>query len=154
MKTFALLLCAVLSQVGCSSDDDHTAHDTDTGTSGSDTSATDDASGTDTATPGSDVAADDTAADAARPNTPEVVSVMPMAGAWHVTWKLNDTGLTKVELWRSNDGAAATLVKALGGTARDYHDGAATGSVVKYCYTVKTFRGTLASDSSAEKCNK
>jgi hypothetical protein len=77
-----------------------------------------------------------------------------MAGAWHVTWALNDTALTAVELWRSNDGAAATLVRKFAGTAKDWHDGAATGTLVKYCYTVKTFRGTLESDPSPEKCSK
>ena len=79
---------------------------------------------------------------------------MPMAGAWHVTWAANDTGLSKIELWRTNDGAAATLVRAFAGTATNYHDGAATGTTVKYCYTVKTYRSDLASDTSPEKCTK
>ncbi len=89
-----------------------------------------------------------------KPATPTITNVMPMAGAWHVTFTANDSGLTKIELWRSNDGAAATLVKTFAGTAKDWHDAAAPGTTVKYCWTVKTFRGTDASEPSAEKCNK
>lgn len=88
------------------------------------------------------------------PATPSITSVMPMAGAWHVAWNSNDTALTKIELWRSNDGAEATLVKALAGTAKDWHDSAAPGTTVKYCYKVRSFRGTNASEYSAEKCSK
>jgi hypothetical protein len=147
MRKLALL--CILAAIGCSSESTTPPTTTaDTGT------AADTSTATDTESPGDAVAADDVAADAAKPVTPEVVSVAPMAGAWHVTWRLNDTGLTKVELWRTNDGAAATLVKAFAGTAKDWHDGAATGTIVKYCYTVKTFRGTLESSPSAEKCSK
>ncbi len=146
MKTFALVLSA-LFVVGCGSEDHSTHTETDTGAVSTDTSSTED---TATAT---DTAAEDTAP-ATKPATPAITTITPMAGAYHVTWQLNDTGLTKVELWRTNDGGAATLVKALAGTATNYHDGAATGSVVKYCWTVKTFRGDLASDPSPEKCNK
>jgi hypothetical protein len=150
MKTLALLLGATLGLVACSDDSSSaTAQNDDTGV----TAET--AAPVDTGTSGDDaIAANDVAPDVAKPSTPEIVSVMPMAGDWHVTWKLNDTGLTKVELWRSNDGAPATLVRAFGGTAKDWHDGAASGTVVKYCYTVKTFRGELASDASPEKCSK
>lgn len=88
------------------------------------------------------------------PVTPSITSVMPMAGAWHVSWNSNDTALTKIELWRSNDGAGATLVKALAGTAKDWHDSAAPGTTVKYCYKVQSFRGTNTSEYSAEKCSK
>lgn len=113
---------------------------------------------------GTDAASDDTAimsdtgtaadAPSGKPATPTITNVMPMAGAWHVTWAANDTALTKIELWRSNDGAAATLVKTFAGNAKDWHDAAAPGTTVKYCWTVKTFRGTEASDLSPEKCNK
>lgn len=148
MKKLALVLTGLLA-VSCGSEDDHSTHTaTDTGASTTEDTAPAD----DTATP-ADTATEDAPA-ATKPATPTIVSVMPMAGAYHVTWKLNDTGLTKVELWRSNDGAAATLVKALAGSATNLHDGAATGTTVKYCWTVKTFRGDLASDPSPEKCNK
>lgn len=149
MKKLALVLTALLA-VGCGSEDDHSTHtETDTGSVTADTNVEDTASPTDSAT------IDDAPVEAAtKPATPAITTIMPMAGAYHVNWKLNDTGLTKVELWRSNDGAAATLVKALAGTANNFHDGAATGTVVKYCWTVKTFRGDLASDPSPEKCNK
>jgi hypothetical protein len=107
---------------------------------------------------GGDDAASDTGAavdaPSGKPMTPAITTVVPMAGAWHVSWKSNDTALTKIELWRSDDGAAATLVKAFGGTAKDWHDSAAPGTIVKYCWTVKTFRGADASDASAEKCSK
>jgi hypothetical protein len=145
---FAALSAFVL--MGCGSDDDNPppVETTDTGTAPVDTAtATED-------TAPADAPADDVAADAAVPATPEIVSVMPMAGAWHVTWQLNDTALTKVELWRTDDGAAATRVTSLAGYAKDFHDGAATGTVVTYCWTVKTFRGELASEMSAEKCSK
>lgn len=147
MKSLLLALPLALL-AGCGSEDsappttttDTGAAATDTGTPpAEDTGAVEDTPAAETAT---------------KPATPEIVNVMPMAGAYHVTWKANDTGLSKIELWRSNDGAAATLVKALAGTAKDFHDGAATGTVVKYCWTVKTFRGELVSDPSAEKCNK
>jgi hypothetical protein len=144
MKPGFLLLSAAL--VACSSSESSTPTVTDTG-----------ATATDTATGGDDTAPADTGTaevSTTKPATPDIVSVVPMAGAWHVTWDAKDTGLTKIELWRSNDGAAATLVKAFGGTAKDWHDGAAPGTTVKYCYTVKTFRGELASDPSAEKCSK
>ena len=134
---------------GCSGSDDTTTTGADTGTATVDTGV----AATDTGTATEDTSAADAPA-ATKPSTPEIVSVMPMAGAWHVTWKLNDTALSKVELWRSNDGATATLVKGFGGTAKDWHDGAALGTTVKYCYSVKTFRGELVSETSAEKCSK
>ncbi len=146
MKSLLLALPLALL-AGCGSEDS-TPTTTDTGVAATDTG---------TAVEDTGAAVEDTGAavDApAKPATPEVVNVMPMAGAWHVTWKANDTALTKIELWRSNDGAAATLVKALAGTAKDWHDGAAPGTMVKYCWTVKTFRGDAASDPSAEKCSK
>lgn len=144
---------AVVVFVGCSSEPAPETVVQDTGTTAPDTASEDTSPSTlDTGTPPADTAISETAA--AKPATPEITNVMPMAGAWHVTWKTNDTGLSKVELWRSNDGAAATLVKSFGGTAKDWHDGAATGTTVKYCYTVKTFRGDLASDTSSEKCTK
>jgi hypothetical protein len=127
--------------VGCGSED-ATPTVTDTGTVAADTGTA----------PADTGAVEDTPA--TKPATPEITNVMPMAGAWHVTWNAKETGLTKIELWRSNDGAAATLVKAMAGTAKDWHDGAAPGTVVKYCWTVKSFRGELASDASAEKCSK
>lgn len=150
MKKLAIVLTALLA-VSCGSEDDHSTHTaTDTGTSN-----TEDTSTEDTGSTPADTATDDAPAEAAtKPATPQITTIVPMAGAYHVNWKLNDTGLTKVELWRSNDGAAATLVKALAGTANNFHDGAATGTVVKYCWTVKTFRGTLESDPSPEKCSK
>lgn len=152
MKTFALL-CVILA-AGCSDNDDTTTTPgADTGAVAADTGG----GGGDDTGPADAVAADDVAAEAARPATPEVVSVMPMAGDWHVTWKVNDTALNKVELWRSDDGATPALVKAFPCTAtcpRELHDSGAKGTVVKYCYTVRTFRGTLESATSAEKCSK
>lgn len=148
-------LCIVALIVGCSSDPETTTT-ADTGTAATDTgtAAADDTgtAATDTGTAPADTGGETPAA--SKPATPEVTKVMPMAGAWHVTWLTNDTGLSKVELWRSNDGAAATLVKSFGATAKDWHDGAALGTTIKFCYTVKTYRGTEASDASAEKCNK
>lgn len=149
MRTFLGAVLLLLG--GCSSTHDpageghNAAHDT---------GAVDDGEVT------SDAAADSGAADAVdtapagKPATPEITNVMPMAGAWHVTWKTNDIGLTKLELWRSNDGAEATLVRSLAGNARDWHDAAAPGTTAKYCWKIKTFRGTEASDFSAERCNK
>lgn len=149
LKYSTLAVIALL--VGCSSESADThdgAHDTG--------AAATDSAATDTGTAATDSEPADAAPEtpAVKPATPEVINVMPMAGAWHVTWKLNDTGLTKVELWRSNDGAEATLVKAFGGTAKDWHDGVAVGTTVKYCWKVKTFRNAEASDLSAEKCSK
>lgn len=144
---------AMVVFVGCSSDPAPETTTQDTGTAAADTASEDTSSSMlDTGNSTADTAVSETAA--AKPATPEITNLMPMAGAWHVTWKTNDTGLSKVELWRSNDGAAATLVKSFGGTAKDWHDAAAPGTTVKYCYTVKTFRGDLASDASPEKCTK
>ena len=142
----ALALAALAMFTACSGSES-TPTVADTGTAAVDTGTT----AADTA-PAADTGASEVST--TKPATPDITNVMPMAGAWHVTWAANGTGLTKVELWRSNDGAAATLVKAFGGTAKDWHDGAAPGTTVKYCYTVKTFSGELASDPSAEKCSK
>ena len=171
LKHSTLFFVALI--VGCSSDPETTtaadtgAEATDTGAVATDTggAAIDTgAAATDTGATAADTGAvttdsgapADTGAEvaASKPATPDVTKVMPMAGAWHVTWLPNDTGLSKIELWRSNDGAAATLVKAFGGTAKEWHDGAALGSTIKFCWTVRTFRGTEASDMSAAKCNK
>ncbi len=143
--TFALLVATA----GCS--DDPAGHDGAHDAAAEDVAAD---SGRDDAAAAVDTGAAALDAPTGKPATPAVTNVMPMAGAWHVTWKPNDTALTKIELWRSNDGAEATLVKSFAGTAKDWHDGVATGTTVKYCWTVKTFRGADASDASPEKCSK
>ena len=95
----------------------------------------------------------DSGAEAAsgKPATPEVVSVAPLSGGLHVTWKLNGTALTGVELWRKKDTGAYAKAYTLPGTATSQHDGAATAPGM-YCYQVKTVRDSETSELSAEKC--
>ena len=142
-------IAVVVVAVGCGSSHEMASESHETHDSGVEET-------TDSATSDTGSAAESGATDtpSAVPATPSITSVMPMAGAWHVAWNPNDMALTKIELWRSNDGAAATLVKALAGTAKDWHDVAAPGTTVKYCYKVRSFRGTEMSEYSAEKCSK
>lgn len=113
----------------------------------------------------SDVAMDDTMADdtgsaaadtavgpATAPKTPTVTAVMQMQGALHVTWKLNDTGLSSVELWRKDGAGAYAKVYTLPGSALAQHDTQATNKATTYCYQVKTIRAGMESALSAEKC--
>lgn len=89
----------------------------------------------------------------AKPGTPTMTGVNPLGGALHVTWKLNDTALTSVELWRNRDAGAYAKAYTLAGTATSQHDVGATGTST-YCYKVKSFRGAIESDFSPEKCGK
>lgn len=148
MLKFWSIIVGVMA-VGCGSSHEMTSGSHETHDSGVD--ETTDSAVTDTGSPAESGALD---TPSAVPATPSVTMVMPMAGAWHVAWNPNDTGLTKIELWRSNDGAEATLVKALAGTAKDWHDSAAPGTTVKYCYKVRSLRGADTSEYSAEKCSK
>ena len=106
-----------------------------------------------TATPPDDsgTTAADTGTTGGKPATPAVVSAEKLAGGLHVVWKLNDTGLTAVELWRKKDQGTFARVFSLPGTAVDQHDEGATAPGT-YCFQVKTFRGTAESDFSPEKC--
>ncbi len=95
----------------------------------------------------------DSGAEAAsgKPTTPALISVEPLAGGLHVTWKLNGTGLTGVELWRKKDAGTYAKAFSLPGTATSQHDeGAAAPGT--YCYQVMTIRGSEMSEMSAEKC--
>ena len=74
-----------------------------------------------------------------------------LGGALHVEWKLKDTGLTSVELWRKKDAGAYAKAYTLPGSATSQHDGAATGAAM-YCYRVATIRGGITSDQSNEMC--
>ena len=86
-----------------------------------------------------------------KPATPDVVSVEPLAGGLHVTWKLNGTKLTGVELWRKKDSGTYAKAFSLPGTATSQHDEGAKAPG-KYCYQVMTVRGDEMSEMSAEKC--
>jgi len=120
---------------------------TDTGaatdTAVDDTAVTEDTAVEDTAV------ADDTAP--AKPKTPTISGIAQMGGALHVSWKLNDTGLTNVELWRKKDAGTYAKAYTLPGTATNQHDSAATAPGT-YCYQVYTVRSGVTSDPSPEKC--
>lgn len=94
----------------------------------------------------------DTAAPMVMPATPTVVSVAKMGGALHVTWKLNNTGLTGVELWRKKDAGTYSKVVSVPGTATSYHDTSANAAGATYCFQVKAIKGDMTSDASNEMC--
>jgi hypothetical protein len=146
MNRLALALVLPLVAFGCSSN-----------SAGSTT--TDDAGdmsdmGSDDSMPSDDTGAMEAAPDApaTAPNTPAVTMVMPMSGALHVTWKLNDTGLTNVELWRKQGTGAYALAYTLPGSAIAQHDMQANATGTTYCYQVKTIRAGMESQLSNEKC--
>jgi hypothetical protein len=144
---FAFLLAA---GVGCSSSTTSTA--TDAGSEQAADAATHDDGGTATGVDSGSGAADSGAEPASsKPATPTVASVEPLTGGLHVTWKLNDTGLTAVELWRKKDSGAYAKAYTLPGTATSQHDEAAMAPGM-YCYQVMTIRGSDMSDMSPEKC--
>lgn len=143
IRSFLIPSVLALCVFGCSSG-------TTTGT-GADA----DTSTSDTGTADADGGADaELVVDAAvtKPITPQIASVAKMSGALHVTWKLNDTGLSGVELWRKKD--AGTYAKLLGlpGSATNYHDTSADAAGSNYCYQVMTVKGDAASDKSNEVC--
>ena len=90
-------------------------------------------------------------ASSSKPATPAVVSVEPLAGGLHVTWKLNGTGLTGVELWRKKDAGTYAKAFSLPGSATSQHDEGASAPGT-FCYQVMTIRGSEMSEMSAEKC--
>ena len=90
-------------------------------------------------------------ASSAAPATPEVVSVEPLGGGLHVIWKLNDTALTGVQLWRKKGTGTYAKAYSLPGSATSQHDGAAVAPG-PYCYQVMTSRGSEMSAMSPEKC--
>ncbi len=92
-----------------------------------------------------------TAAASGKPATPQLLSAEPLSGGLHIMWKLNDTGLTGVELWRKKDTGTYAKAYSLPGTATSQHDEAAMAPGM-YCYQVMTIRGAEMSDMSAEKC--
>ena len=146
----------VLSALGCSSSSDGPASGTDSGT------VADTATSTDTAMPmdsGMDMGGDETPigdagddSSASKPATPTISAVEKMAGALHVTWKLNDTGLTNVLLFRKKDTGAYAKAYTLPGTATAQHDMAATSAGATYCYQVQTVKAGAMSELSAEMC--
>lgn len=132
-----------------SSDTGSTAPQDDAG-DGADTATDDTAPADDTGTAADTAPAND--APATAPNTPAVTGVMKMAGALHVTWKLNDTGLSSVELWRKTGTGAYAKAYTLPGSATSEHDTAASVVGTTYCYQVKTIRAGMESQLSVEKC--
>lgn len=134
---FALLL------VGCSSGTT-TGAGADAATAAPDTGPAVADGGTD-----AEVVAD---AAATKPVTPQIASVAKMTGSLHVTWKLNDTGLSGVELWRNKDTGAYAKLLGLPGSATNYHDTSADAAGSNYCYQVMTMKGDVASDKSNEVC--
>ena len=86
-----------------------------------------------------------------KPGTPQIAAVAKMGGALHVSWKLNDTGLTSVELWRKKATGDYAVAYTLPGSATSQHDMQATDSA-QYCYKVMTHRDSDMSDMSNEMC--
>jgi len=85
------------------------------------------------------------------PKRPTIVGLYKMAGALHVAWKLNDTGITSEELWRNKDGGEFACEYTFPDARNNYHDGEATGTAT-YCFKVRTIRDGLMSEFSPEKC--
>ncbi len=154
MSLLAVGLSALLAACSSSSSsppsttgDTGTAGDTATGGDtggGDDTGSSDDTGTTDDTGGGGDTTP-------SKPATPTITSIAKMGGALHVFWKLNDTGLSNVELWRNKDGGTYAKVYTLPGTATSQHD---TGAVAPgtYCFQVYTIKGGVKSDPSPEKC--
>lgn len=140
----ALVAVSVSGVLACSSSTSPATISGDSGMS-DDASMTDHDSGV---TTDSGVSADATGT----PMTPQVSGVNKMAGALHVTWKLNDTGLSAVQLWRKKDAAAYAKLVSLPGTATSYHDTSASMAGANYCFQVMTLRGDSMSAMSAEVC--
>jgi len=145
MSKLALLFAAVLL-AGCGSESTSTTPAADdTGVTGD--AATDETSaaegGTeDTGTPEVAVAA---------PKTPQMVSVVKMAGNLHATWKNNDTGLSKIELFRKKDSGEYAVAYTYTKLATSQHDVGATAPGT-FCYKVRTTRGGVQSEFSNEMC--
>jgi hypothetical protein len=136
--------------VGCSSSTTSTV--TDAGSEHAADGGVHDGTGTGTVVDSGSGAADSGAeAASSKPATPTVLSAEPLGGGLHVKWKLNDTGVTGVELWRKKDSGTYAKAYSLPGTAISQHDVAATAPGT-YCYQVMTIRGTDMSDMSPEKC--
>ncbi len=89
---------------------------------------------------------------ASKPATPQLLGVAKLSGGLHVTWKLNDTGLTGTELWRKKDTGSYAKLTGLPGTATSYHDASASTGGANYCYQVMTLKGSEMSDMSNEVC--
>ncbi len=136
MSKRALLVAAAL-QLGCGSDP--VAPPTNV----EDSAGVDDSAAFDTAP------AEDGAVGA--PSTPQIVSIVKMAGNLHVTWKNMDTGLSKIELLRKKDGGDYTVAYTYTKAVTNQHD---VGAVAPgtFCYQVRTTRGALQSELSPEKC--
>jgi hypothetical protein len=146
----AALGCSSSSDGPTTSNDTGTSTDTatvgDTGTGGDTTTATDTATATDS--PASDDADTSTAA---KPHAPTIVSVAQMAGNLHVTWKLNDTGLTSVYVFRKKDAGTYEKAYTLPGSATSQHDTGASAPGT-FCYQVQTVKDGVESDLSNEMC--
>lgn len=141
MSKYALLF-SVAVLAGCGSESTTTPAGDDVGTAD------------DTAAAPADGAVEDTgAAETApvAPNTPQIVSVIKMAGNLHVTWKNNDTGLSKIELFRKKDAGDYAVAYTYTKLATSQHD---VGAVAPgtFCYKVRTTRGDLQSEFSNEMC--
>ena len=154
MKRLLVLPLFCLAFVGCSSDASTTTTDTggtaaDTGTAVDTGTVDDTGTPTDTGTAPTDTG---TAGDTAtKPATPTITTIAKMGGNLHVSWKLNDTGLTNVELWRAKDGGTYAKAYTLPGTATSQHDTGASAPGT-FCYQVYNVKGGVKSDPSPEKC--
>ena len=107
------------------------------------------AAGADAAGGGADAATADAAT--SKPATPQLLGVVKMAGSLHVSWRLNDTNLATVEVWRKKDAGAYAKAYTLTGAATSQHDTAAS-SQGTYCYHVRTTRAGVGSEISNEIC--
>lgn len=120
----------------------------------SDTAAPTDAGAvTDGASNDAVTATDDGGGDAATPTlpAPTITTIMKMGGALHVSWSLNASGLSGVEVWRKKDAGTYALAYTLSGTTTSQMDSKATAPGT-YCYQVVNLQGGVTSDKSPEKC--
>lgn len=136
--------------LACSSSSDAGSTAIDDAGDGTDTATDDSAAAADTGSAADTATASD--APATAPKTPTITGLMQMAGGLHVTWKLNDTGLSSVELWRKDGAGTYAKVYTLPGTATSQHDAKANVAGTTYCFQVKTIRAGMESQFSPEKC--
>ncbi|MBI2394786.1 MAG: hypothetical protein HYV09_34775 [Deltaproteobacteria bacterium] len=141
MSIRALLLCPALLLAACGGENPSSP-----APAADDTGTTDETAVEDTG------AVDEAAVDApAPPITPRVYSVAIMGSNLHVSWKLNDTGLSKVYLLRKKNDGEYAIAYTLSGKATNIHDSGAYAPG-KFCYRVQTERSGLKSELSNEMC--
>ncbi len=153
MRTTYAIAALLISAFGCSSSSDAPTTTADSGVPTDTAMAADTApmdSGMDMGGAVDTGMVDDTPA--GKPVAPTMAAVEKMAGSLHLTWKLNDTGLSSVLVFRKKDGGTYAKVYTLPGSATSQHDMSASTTGSTYCYQVQTVKAGASSDLSNELC--